>query len=69
MYYSVIGAAKVIPKSVTDLSQFLVNICSGFLGGSRVARWFIFKTKIQIWVNLGKFLRMENAGIFYGHVE
>jgi hypothetical protein len=28
---------------------------------SRVARWHIFKTKIQIWVNL---LAMEDVGIF-----
>jgi hypothetical protein len=34
----------------------------------RVARWFIFKRKIQIWVNLeGR--GMENDYTFYGHLE
>jgi hypothetical protein len=29
-----------------------------------VARWYIFKPKITIWVN---FVGMDNVGIFYGH--
>jgi hypothetical protein len=28
-----------------------------------VARWYIFKPKIPIWVNFG----IEDVGIFYGH--
>jgi hypothetical protein len=32
--------------------------------GNRVARWLDFRTKNP---NLGKFLRMENVHIFYGH--
>jgi hypothetical protein len=35
----------------------------------RVARWFIFKPKIPIWVNFGGSLRLENVDIFYGHLE
>jgi hypothetical protein len=34
--------------------------------GVRVARWYNFKTKIQIWVGEG--LAMEDVGIFYGHL-
>jgi hypothetical protein len=30
---------------------------------ARVARWFVFKPEIPIWVNFG----MENVGIFYDH--
>jgi hypothetical protein len=33
----------------------------------RVARWFVFKPKIQIWVNF-EGLAMEDVGIFYGHL-
>jgi hypothetical protein len=29
-----------------------------------VARWYIFKPKIQIWVNLGRSCAMEDIGIF-----
>jgi hypothetical protein len=36
--------------------------------GSRDARWFLFKPKIQIWANLEE-LRWENVGIFVGHLE
>jgi hypothetical protein len=32
---------------------------------SRVARWFVFKPKIPIWVTL----RSENVSIFYGDLE
>jgi hypothetical protein len=32
---------------------------------SRVARWFIYRPKIPIWVNFGGF-RLENVGIFWG---
>jgi hypothetical protein len=35
---------------------------------ARVARWFVFKPKIPIWVNL-EGLGTENAGIFSGHLE
>jgi hypothetical protein len=40
------------------------------LSGStrRVARGFIFKPKIQIWVNLES-LKMENVDIFYDPLE
>jgi hypothetical protein len=38
------------------------------LACTRVARWFVFKPKIPIWKIL-ECLRMENAGIFYGHLE
>jgi hypothetical protein len=34
----------------------------------RVARWFVFKPKIPIWVNFWD-LRWENVDIFYGHLE
>jgi hypothetical protein len=34
----------------------------------RVARWHVFKPKIQIWVNFGG-LGMKKVGIFYGHLE
>jgi hypothetical protein len=32
-----------------------------------VARWFVFKPKIPIWVNFWG-LAMENLGIFYDHL-
>jgi hypothetical protein len=32
-----------------------------------VARWFVFKPKITIWVNFG-ILAMEDVGIFYGRL-
>jgi hypothetical protein len=34
----------------------------------RVARWFVFKPKILIWVNL-EGLKWENVDIFYGHLK
>jgi hypothetical protein len=34
----------------------------------RVARWFVFKPKISIWVNLED-LRMENVEICFVHLE
>jgi hypothetical protein len=34
----------------------------------RVARWYIFKPKIQTWVNFGG-PGMEKVGTFYGHLE
>jgi hypothetical protein len=34
----------------------------------RVARWFIFKLKIAIWVNFGGPWN-EKVGIFNGHLE
>jgi hypothetical protein len=34
----------------------------------RVARWYIFKPKIPIWVNLED-LEMENVDVYYGHWE
>jgi hypothetical protein len=35
----------------------------------RVARWYIFKPKIQIWVNLGGGLALKDVvGIFCGHL-
>jgi hypothetical protein len=33
---------------------------------TRVARWYIFKPKIPIWVNFGGLGILENVGIFYG---
>jgi hypothetical protein len=36
--------------------------------GTGVARWFLFKPKVSIWVNM-EGLRLENVGIFYGHLE
>jgi hypothetical protein len=33
-----------------------------------VPRWFIFKPKIQTWVNFGG-PYIENVDIFYGHLE
>jgi hypothetical protein len=33
-----------------------------------VARWFIFKPKIPIWVNFGGCFAMEDVDIFYGHL-
>jgi hypothetical protein len=38
----------------------------GLLTG-RFARWYIFKPKIPIWVNLAG-LAMEDAGIFFEHL-
>jgi hypothetical protein len=34
----------------------------------RVARWFLFKPKIQIWQIL-EGLRWENVDVFEGHLE
>jgi hypothetical protein len=35
--------------------------------GYRVARWYIFKPKIPVWINFeGR--AMEDLGIFYGHL-
>jgi hypothetical protein len=34
---------------------------------SRVARWYIFKPKISIWVNF-EGLGMEKVGIFYNSI-
>jgi hypothetical protein len=34
----------------------------------RVARWFIFKPKIQIWVNF-EGPKIGKMDIFYGHLE
>jgi hypothetical protein len=34
---------------------------------TRVARWFIFKPKILIWVNFER-IAMEDVGIFYGNL-
>jgi hypothetical protein len=36
-----------------------------FLVGTRVARWFLIKRKIRIWVNFGKML----VYVMYGHLE
>jgi hypothetical protein len=40
---------------------------------SRVARWFVFKPNVQIWVNLGgpwneKWYILWPFGIYYGHL-
>jgi hypothetical protein len=35
--------------------------------GFRVARWFVFKPKIPIWVNF-EGLRLQIVDIFYGHL-
>jgi hypothetical protein len=34
----------------------------------RVARWHIFKTKIQIWVNFGRCWYLCPFGLFYGYL-
>jgi hypothetical protein len=34
----------------------------------RVARWYIFKPKIPIWVNFLEGLGMEKFVIFFGHL-
>jgi hypothetical protein len=34
----------------------------------RVARWYAFKQKIQIWVNFGGH-RMKKVGIYYGQLD
>jgi hypothetical protein len=41
--------------------------CDQLVNSTRVARWFVFKPKNQIWVNLDGFV-MEDVGIFYGHL-
>jgi hypothetical protein len=46
---------------MSSLQSFLNSL--SFEG--RVARWFIFKPKIQIWEGL----KIENICIFYGHLE
>jgi hypothetical protein len=33
-----------------------------------VARWYIFKPKIPIWVNFGEGLAMVDVGTFYGRL-
>jgi hypothetical protein len=35
----------------------------------RVARWFVFKPKIPIWVNSGGPFSMKNVCIFYDHLK
>jgi hypothetical protein len=35
---------------------------------ARVARWYIFKPKLQIWLVLEEGLVMEDVGLFYGHL-
>jgi hypothetical protein len=41
---------------------------SYFVNHGRVARWFVFKPKIPIWVNFGgKFWQSDY--LFYGHLE
>jgi hypothetical protein len=43
---------------------------TGSVAGGRVARWYVFKPKIQIWVNLGiEGLGINIVGILYGHLE
>jgi hypothetical protein len=65
---------KVVPKNFhlpielkcqqqVCFKRMLLKIPDFFLSSSRVARWFVFKPKIPIWVN------WVNAGIFYGHLE
>jgi hypothetical protein len=46
-------------------SSFLL-ICATY-ARSRVARWYVFETKIQIWVNLVGWA-MEDAGLIYGRL-
>jgi hypothetical protein len=41
------------------------SLSIGFSTRNRVARWYIFKPKIQIWVNG---LAIEDVGIFYCHL-
>jgi hypothetical protein len=63
--------------SYNDLSQATatLRISVNFINQHvRVARWFIFKPKIPIWVNFGRALDWKNGytlwpfGIFYGHL-
>jgi hypothetical protein len=57
---------------VTLIGQSLNNIraLSGIVhvDCDRVARWFVFKPKIQIWVNFGGPWNEKN-GIFHGPLE
>jgi hypothetical protein len=52
--------------------SFTVSCC--FLLPARVARWYMFKPKIQIWVNFGgcwnekAWYIVWPLGIFYGHL-
>jgi hypothetical protein len=61
-----------ITKIVAEiLSKFLkmvtlTHACHANVLASRVARWYIFKPKIQIWVNFER-PAMEDC-IFYGHL-
>jgi hypothetical protein len=50
-----------------------VPIISALIGTNlllscKVARWYVFKQKIQIWVNFGG-PWIEKGGVFYGHLE
>jgi hypothetical protein len=43
-----------------EVRQLLAEMIGTFiLMVSRVARWFVFKPKIQIWVNFGGFLQWK----------
>jgi hypothetical protein len=46
----------------------MLSFRKGVVVQSRVARWFIFRPKIPIWVNLGG-IGMENVGMFCDHLE
>jgi hypothetical protein len=35
---------------------------------AKVARWYIFKPKIPVWVNFWTVFAMEAVGIFYGYI-
>jgi hypothetical protein len=54
-------------KSAESWLQWKIYLAIATLirNSARVARWFVFKPKIPIWVNFGG----PYAGIFYGHLE
>jgi hypothetical protein len=43
--------------------KVVISACAKTRGGGRVARWYIFKPKIQIWVIFWR-LDLEKIGIF-----
>jgi hypothetical protein len=63
-YYST--QATLLSLEIIYNTKWRYILCFARLCESRVARWYIFKLKIPVWVNFG--MSCNDIGIFYGHL-
>jgi hypothetical protein len=74
LFFEAVSCTENAQNKIFTATPFQSTLCAkqtqdelGVVIDNRVARWFVFKPKIPIWVNFGACCDGSD-GIFYGHL-